>query len=113
VTRRPLVGSGLAQAPTMMLTGAGSTGFDGEAPFASGVGGAFIGVDATGSRATVPTRLLGTEDKPGYADWGTAVKVSYPVQRDAYDVATSWHGQWGWQGGFPPIGANPLRPGPQ
>lgn len=98
VRQVPLVGNGLAQAPTVLLDPPDSLGFEGKAAYNKDIGGSFAGVDEVGNRATTPTRLRGTENKPQYQDWGQVSTVTYPIARDAYDVRISLEPSWGWQG---------------
>lgn len=109
----PRVSDGLAQTPSALLNPPDNFNFAGQAAYAKAVGGSFAGVDETGSRAEVPTRLLGTENNPRYQDWGHFVLVHYPVRRDAYDVATTWTSRWGWQREpriLPPLAPNTESP---
>lgn len=92
VHEQPRVRNGLAQAPTVLVEAPQSLGFAGQAVFARSVGGTFAGVEETGTRTEVPTRLLGRD-----GEWGHVSLVHYPVRRDAYDTATSWHTRSGWQ----------------
>ena len=94
----PLVGNGLARAPTLLLNPPESLGSDGRAAYNEEIGGAFAGVDEVGQRNAVPTRLRGTEDEPKYADWGQVSEVTYPFARDAYDTRTTPETRWGWVG---------------
>lgn len=94
----PLVGNGLAEAPTVLLNPPESLGFEGRASYNKEIGGSFAGVDEVGNRRTVPTRLRGTRDEPKYEDWGQVSTVTYPVARDAYDTRTTLEQRWGWQG---------------
>lgn len=107
VRNLPVVAGGLAEAPQMLIKPPAETGLNGSAPFNAGAGGSFAGQAQTGGAEVVPTRLLGSEDRPQYADWGQAVLVTYPVQRDAYDVRTSGETRWGWEGSRTPVGTVP------
>lgn len=104
VRQSPRVADGMVEAPTALLIPPARLGFDGQASFERDVGGSFAGIDEVGRRRTVPTRLLGTEDKPDYEDWGQLVRVSYPMLRDAYDKRTVGVIRWGWEGDRPPLG---------
>lgn len=107
VRNLPSATDGLVRAPTLLIKPPAETGFDGEAPFSPQAGGVFLGESQVGSAAVVPTRLAGTEDKPRYTDWGQAVLVTYPMQRDAYDVHTRTVDRWGWAGDRTPVGNVP------
>lgn len=98
VRNSPKVADGLVEAPTTLLNPPEKLGFDGRAAYVRAIGGSFAGVDEVGNRKVVPTRLLGSQDRPEYADWGQLVQVSYPVRRDAYDTRTTSERRWGWKG---------------
>lgn len=94
----PRAAHGLVETPSALLLPPADLGFSAEASFEKVIGGSFAGADRIGQREVVPTRLRGTEEKPQQADWGQFVRVSYPVQRDAYDTEMTSQWRWGWDG---------------
>lgn len=94
----PRVGGGLAEEPAVLLESPSTLGFGGTAAYTKSIGGSFAGVTETASTREIPTRLLGTEDKPKYEEWGHLLLVDYPVRTGGYDVQTTPRPQWGWQG---------------
>lgn len=94
----PKAAHGLVESPDTLLLPPRELGFPGEASFEKTVGGSFAEPDRIASREVVPTRLLGTEDEPQYADWGQLVHLSYPFRRDSYDAELHERWRWGWQG---------------
>lgn len=111
VGARPRVTGGLAQAPTVLLEAPASIGFAGEASFVNGIGGSFAPMSAVGTTTVLPTRLEGATDDPEQSDWGSLVRVTYPIARDAYDTAGTSVRRWGWEGDRTPLGY-PERPAP-
>ncbi len=110
IRNEPRVADGLAETPDVLLRGPGDIGFAGDASFAGGVGGAFAPMAANDRESAVPTRLLGTETRPRYEDWGRIVKITYPYARDAYDRAGTTVERWGWEGDDTPIGYPEIPP---
>ncbi|TDC95552.1 indolylacetylinositol arabinosyltransferase [Saccharopolyspora aridisoli] len=102
------VGDGLVQPPRLLFNPPDSLKLAGRAAYEQAVGGSFAGVDELGTRIRVPTRLLGTEDKPRYEQWGHVETVDYPLRTDGYDTDTTWTSRWGWHG--PPRISPPLAP---
>jgi arabinosyltransferase C len=94
----PRVGDGLVEPPSVLISAPSGLGFGGTAAFVEGIGGSFLGVSEIGEQTEVPTRLLGTDDKPDYAEWGHLILVEYPVTRDVYSVRTNPRWRWGWRG---------------
>jgi arabinosyltransferase C len=94
----PRVGAGLAQPPAFLLNPPDRLGFEGTAAYNRQVGGTFAAVSELGRRQEIPTRLLGSDDKPEYAEWGSLIAVTYPLRSDGYDVRTVPVSRWGWQG---------------
>lgn len=102
------VGNGLVEPPKLLFNPPDRLGFDGIAAYVKGVGGSFTGVDELGTRTEIRTRLLGTESKPRYQDWGRVEIVNYPYPTGGYDTSSTWHSRWGWVG--PPRIEPPLAP---
>ena len=107
----PRVTGGLAQAPGTLLKAPANIGFSGEASFVTSIGGSFGPMSVIGTESVVPTRLQGSQTRPAYADWGSLVRVTYPIARDAYDTAGTRVERWGWEGDRTPLGY-PERPAP-
>ncbi|MET0190053.1 MAG: arabinosyltransferase C-terminal domain-containing protein, partial [Pseudonocardia sediminis] len=107
----PRVTGGLAQAPGTLLKAPADIGFSGEASFVTGIGGSFGPMSVIGTESVVPTRLEGSQTRPAYSDWGSLVRVTYPIARDAYDTAGTRVWRWGWEGDRTPLGY-PERPAP-
>ncbi len=94
----PRVAGGLVEPPAYLFMPPSKTGFGGIAAYARSVGGSFAGVSDLGSQEEIPTRLLGVEDKPEYAEWGRLVAVNYPLPGNGFDVTDVPVSRWGWQG---------------
>lgn len=111
VRRSPRVSGGLAQAPETLLKAPANIGFSGEASFVNGIGGSFGPMSVLGRESVVTTRLEGSQTRPEYADWGSLVRVTYPIARDAYDSRGTTVERWGWEGDRTPLGY-PEQPAP-
>lgn len=111
VRESPRVAGGLAQAPGTLLKAPANIGFSGEATFVEGIGGSFAPMSDLARESVVPTRLEGSQGSPAYADWGSLVRVGYPIARDAYDTTGTRVQRWGWEGDRTPLGY-PERPAP-
>jgi arabinosyltransferase C len=94
----PRVGGGLVEPPAFLLNPPDDLGFGGVAAYTRGIGGSFAGVPEVGTQDEIPTRLLGVEDKPEYAEWGHLVAVNYPAKGNGYDVHSVPVARWGWTG---------------
>ena len=98
------VAGGVAQAPGLLLEAPADLGFSGDASFVPGIGGSFAPMATLDRESVLTTRLEGTRSRPGYADWGSVVRVTYPVARDAYDTDSTTVRRWGWEGDRTPLG---------
>ncbi|KAA5836399.1 indolylacetylinositol arabinosyltransferase [Saccharopolyspora hirsuta] len=94
----PRVAGGLVEPPAYLVTPPSGMGFGGTAAFARSIGGSFAGAWEVGHRKEVPTRLLGVEKTPEYAEWGHLIEVDYPMPGNEYDVRSVPVPRWGWRG---------------
>lgn len=94
----PRVAHGLVEPPAYLFMPPEKTGFGGTAAYTRSIGGSFTGVSDLGSQEEVPTRLLGVEGKPEYAEWGRLVAMDYPLPSNGFDVTDVPVSRWGWQG---------------
>ncbi|MCI2418679.1 arabinosyltransferase domain-containing protein [Saccharopolyspora sp. K220] len=94
----PRVAGGLVEPPAYLLNPSAELGFGGTAAYQRGIGGTFAGVSEVGTREEIPTRLLGVEKTPDYADWGHLIVVDYPLPGNDFDVQSVPFPRWGWRG---------------
>ncbi|MDA3628685.1 arabinosyltransferase domain-containing protein [Saccharopolyspora sp. WRP15-2] len=94
----PRMAGGLVEPPAYLVTPPSGTGFGGTAAYTRSIGGSFAGVGEVGNRKEVPTRLLGVEKTPEYAEWGHLIEVDYPMPGNEYDVRGVPVPRWGWRG---------------
>jgi arabinosyltransferase C len=94
----PRVGGGLVEPPAYLVNPPSGLGFGGTAAYVRGIGGTFAGVWEVGTRKEVPTRQLGVEKTPDYAEWGHVIEVDYPMPGNDFDVQSVPVPRWGWRG---------------
>ncbi|WP_229679976.1 arabinosyltransferase domain-containing protein [Saccharopolyspora thermophila] len=94
----PRVAHGLAEPPAYLLNPPAALGFGGTAAYERGIGGTFAGVAEVGTQEEVPTRLVGAERTPDYAEWGHLIAVRYPLPGNRFDVRSVSVPRWGWRG---------------
>ncbi|QUG99549.1 arabinosyltransferase domain-containing protein [Saccharopolyspora erythraea] len=94
----PEVGGGLAEPPAYLVNPPHELGFGGRAAYERVIGGSFAGVREVGHQKEVPTRLLGVDHAPQYAEWGHLIEVDYPLSGNGFDVQSVPVSRWGWRG---------------
>ncbi len=94
----PRVAGGLGEPPAYLVNPPDDMGFAGFAAYARGIGGTFAGVREIGAEREVPTRLLGAEKTPDYAEWGHLIAMDYPLPGNDLDARSVPVSRWGWRG---------------
>ncbi|MGP4018480.1 arabinosyltransferase domain-containing protein [Saccharopolyspora sp. 5N708] len=94
----PRVAGGLVEPPAYLLKPPSGLGFGGTAAYTRGIGGTFAGMAEVGTQKEIPTRLLGVEKTPEYAEWGHLIQMDYPIPGNQFDVQSVPFPRWGWRG---------------